>query len=167
MIHQMQHHIAFEYLLKSGYVCKNDCMKKLCLVCMVLLLTVATMAQAKQEKEVTAAVDKLRKAMVDGDRAALTDMAAEKLSYGHSSGLVEDKAAFVEKIASGKSDFVSIDLTEQTVAVSGRVAIVRHLLNAVTNDNNTPGNVKLRVLLIFQKEKGEWRLLARQAVKVA
>jgi hypothetical protein len=28
------------------------------------------------------------------------------------------------------------------------------------------GEVKLKVLLIFQKEKGAWTLLARQAVKI-
>lgn len=124
-------------------------------------------AQRKSEKAVANAVEQLRNAMVSGGRPALESIAHDKLSYGHSGGAVEDKAAFVEKIASGKSDFVSIDLSEQTISVSGKTAIVRHVLNAKTNDAGKPGEVHLRILLIFQKDGGKWKLLARQAVKLA
>jgi ketosteroid isomerase-like protein len=78
---------------------------------------------------------------------------------------VEGKAEFVEKIASGKSDFVTIDISEQTIDIIGKTAVVRHMFNATTNDGGKPGTVKLKVLLIFQKENGAWKLLARQAVK--
>ncbi|AEV97124.1 DUF4440 domain-containing protein [Niastella koreensis] len=125
------------------------------------------MAQNKEEAAVTAAIEKLKKAMIDGDKAGLTNITADQLSYGHSSGKVEDKATFVDNIVSGKSDFVTIDLTNQTIAISGDAAIVRHTLSATTNDGGNPGSVKLNILLIWQKQKGQWKLLARQAVKVA
>lgn len=124
------------------------------------------MAQNKEEAAVAAAVENLRKAMIDGDKAGLQNITAEKLSYGHSSGRVEDKATFVNNIVSGKSDFVTIKLTDQTIAVSGDAAIVRHMLSATTNDSGNPGNVTLNILLIWQKQQGKWKLLARQAVKV-
>ena len=126
----------------------------------------STMAQTKEETAVTAAVETLRKAMIDGDKAGLQNITADQLSYGHSSGKIEDKATFVDNIATGKSDFVTIDLTNQTIAVAGDAAIVRHVLTATTNDNGTAGNVKLSILLVWQKQKGQWKLLARQAVKV-
>lgn len=122
-------------------------------------------AQSKTESAVANAVEKLRIAMIDGNRNALESSVSEKLSYGHSGGHVEGKAEFVEKIVSGKSDFVTISLTEQTINVSKKIAVVRHLLNATTNDNGKPGEVHLKVLLIFQKLKGQWLLIARQAVK--
>jgi ketosteroid isomerase-like protein len=140
-------------------------MKNLLFLCILSCFCITATAQTKDVKDISAAVQKLTKAMIDGERTALQDIAADKLSYGHSGGLVEDKPAFVEHIASGKSDFVTIDISEQTIAVSGDAAIVRHLLNATTNDNNVPGTVKLRILLLWQKQKGEWKLLARQAVK--
>jgi ketosteroid isomerase-like protein len=138
------------------------------LICLIMISGIinSTMAQTKEETAVTAAVETLRKAMVDGDKAGLQKVTADQLSYGHSSGRVEDKATFVDNIASGKSDFVTIDLTNQTVAVAGDAAIVRHTLAATTNDGGTPGSVKLNILLVWQKQKGEWKLLARQAVKV-
>ena len=125
------------------------------------------MAQNKEEAAVTAAVENLRKAMIDGDKTGLQNITADQLSYGHSSGKVEDKATFVDNIATGKSDFVTIDLTNQTITISGDAAIVRHSLTATTNDNGKLGNVNLNILLIWQKQKGQWKLLARQAVKVA
>ena len=143
-------------------------MKKiLSLLIAFVLLNAPIFAQSKAEKAVTAAVENLRQAMVSGDRAALSNIATEELSYGHSSGKIEDKAAFVEAIASGKSDFVKIDLTEQTVKVVGKTAIVRHNLFAETNDaGKAPGTVKLAILTIWQKQSGKWKLLARQAVKL-
>jgi ketosteroid isomerase-like protein len=123
-------------------------------------------AQNKGEAAVTAAVESLRKAMIDGDKAGLQNITADQLSYGHSSGKVEDKASFVDNIATGKSDFVTIELTNQTISIAKDVAIVRHALAATTNDGGNPGNVKLNILLVWQKQKGSWKLLARQAVKV-
>lgn len=140
--------------------------KLLSLLLLVNLITVTVMAQSKEETAVAAAVETLRKAMVDGDKTALEKIAATELTYGHSSGKLEDKAAFVEAIASGKSDFVSIDLTEQTITVSGDVAIVRHKLAAETNDGGKPGTVKLAILTVWKKQGKEWKLLARQAVKL-
>jgi hypothetical protein len=140
-------------------------MKKYILIVMTLLCTIVSLAQSKQEQKVKAAVDKLTQAMISGNRSELESIVSDQLSYGHSSGHVDDKKSFVEKIASGKSDFVSIDLTEQVIAVSNKTAIVRHMLDAKTNDNNVPGQVHLKVLLVFEKIHGKWILLARQAVK--
>lgn len=124
-----------------------------------------TNAQSKQEKAVANAVEQLRKAMIDADKTALENLVADDLSYGHSGGHIDDKKEFVEKIVSGRSDFVTMDITEQTISISGKTAIVRHKLNATTNDGGKPGEVHLLVLLVWQKQNGHWKLLARQAVK--
>ena len=124
-------------------------------------------AQTKDEKAVADAVDLLRMAMINANKTALENLAAEKLSYGHSGGHIDDKREFIDKIVNGTSDFVSIDLTEQTISISDGVAVVRHVFNAKTNDaGKEPGEVHLRVLLVWQKQKGGWKLLARQAVKI-
>lgn len=135
-------------------------------VFMLLMTTIITQAQSKHETKVAEAIEQLRSAMISGERASLENIVADQLSYGHSGGAVENKTEFVEKIASGKSDFVSIELTEQTISISGKTAVVRHTLNAGTNDGGKPGTVKLKVLLVWQKQNGKWKLLARQAVKL-
>lgn len=135
-----------------------------------LLLIIATAVNAqtssKQEKEVADAVSALTLAMVSGDSIKLDAITDEHLMYGHSGGHVDSKKEFVHKLAGGGSDFVTIDITNQTIAVVDNTAIVHHRLDATTNDNNKPGVVKLDILLTFHKFKSGWKLLGRQAVKV-
>jgi len=132
----------------------------------ISLGSLSLQAQSADEKAVAAAIEDLRKAMIDPSKAALEGMTVKELSYGHSNGLVEDQAAFVEALTSNKSDFVTITLEDQTIKIVGNTAIVRHKLSADTNNNNTPGKVNLAILLIWQKQSGKWKLLARQAVKI-
>jgi len=129
-------------------------------------INVAVYAQSKAEKQVMAAVEKLRLAMVDADKAVLNQIVADALSYGHSSGKVENKAEFIQALTSGDSDFKTISLTPQSLQVVGKTALVRHVLTADTSDKGVSGSVKLGILLVWQKQHGQWRLLARQAVKV-
>ncbi|MBC7914018.1 MAG: nuclear transport factor 2 family protein [Pyrinomonadaceae bacterium] len=141
-------------------------MKKVYLILLCVLTTSVIHAQSKAEKQIASTVNALKQAMLDGSRSALDNLAASDLSYGHSSGKIENKSAFVESIASGKSDFVSIELSEQTIQVSGKTALVRHKLSGKTNDNGNVGSINLGVLLVFQKQGGDWKLLARQAFKL-
>lgn len=131
----------------------------------VYILSTAN-AQSKQETAVADAVQRLHKAMISADQAELEKLVSGKLSYGHSSGHVDNKREFVEKIVSGRSDFISIDMEDVSVSTSGKTAVVRHVLHARTNDNGKPGEVHLRILLVWQKQYGQWILLARQAVKI-
>jgi len=142
-------------------------MKKIILT-VILFFSFYTLlhAQSKQEKAVANAVEQLRKAMIDADSVMLDKLTSPQLSYGHSGGALDDKTVFLQKIVSGKSDFVTMEFPGQTISVSKNTAIVRHKLNAVTNDNGKPGEVHLTVLLVWQKLHGQWKLLARQAVKV-
>ncbi len=123
-------------------------------------------AQSKDEAAVENAVETLKKAMIDADKATLESLTDEALSYGHSNGKIEDKAEFVRAIVSGESDFVTINLTEQTIKIAGNAAIVRHKLAGTTNNKGKLRTAKLALLMVWQKQKGGWKLLARQAVKI-
>ncbi len=123
-------------------------------------------AQTKDEKLVAESVERLRKAMIDPDKTTLEKLTSPKLSYGHSNGLIEDRATFVQALVSAKSDFTDIKLREQTITVSGNTAIVRHFLDGTTNDGGRAGTVKLAVLLVWNQKGTSWQLLARQAVKI-
>jgi ketosteroid isomerase-like protein len=141
-------------------------MKKLALLVLLITSGIIVSAQSKDEKQVADAVQQLRKAMVDGDSVTLTKLTFPTLTYGHSGGHIDTQEEFVHKLASGSSDFVTIDLSEQTITIHGKTAIVRHTLIAATNDGGKPATVKLHVLLVWEKEKKGWKLLARQAVKL-
>lgn len=138
-------------------------MRKIILSSQFLLLScLVAIAQGQDEQQLTARVEQLREALLSGNRAALEELTAPELSYGHSSGTLEDKAAFVEALASGKSDFTKVEFSNQTIKVSGNTAWVRHEQRGEANG----APVNIGVLLVWQKQKGKWVLLARQAYKL-
>lgn len=118
-----------------------------------------------EQAGVEAAVQALRTLMIEPDRARLEALACETLSYGHSNGWVETRDEFVANLLSGASDFVSIALSKQTVQIYGDTAIVRHDLDAHTNDGGKPAQVALHVMLVWLHRDGGWRLAARQAAR--
>ena len=121
---------------------------------------------ADESSAVAAASEKLRVAMIDPTRENMNPMVADELSYGHSGGKVDTKASFIADLLSGASDFVAIAITDQTVkVVDGGVAIVRHTLLADTNDGGKPGKVTIKILAVWQKQGGQWKLIARQAIR--
>ena len=125
------------------------------------------LAESTDEAAVADAVATLTKAMLAADRAKLDSLVSDKLSYGHSSGRIEDKKDFVEVIASKKTVYKSIELSKQTVSVAGNNAIVRHAWESESGTGDGKWNVsKIGVLQVWQKEAGGWKLLARQAFKV-
>ena len=136
-------------------------------VALLLLTSIVTFAQSTDEKAVGEAVEKLKRAIVDVDEAVLNKLTSPMLSYGHSNGLLEDKKEFIRAITSGESHFTRLDISEQTVTISGDLAIVRHKLAGDTaNKGKDPGQVKLGVLYAWQKVKGNWLLMGRQAYKL-
>ncbi len=139
--------------------------KGIYLIIAVLVLNTAQ-AQSKDSLQVAKAVNKLTELMVNPDKAALEALVSDQVSYGHSSGKLEGRTSFIESLTSGSSDFVKINLTDQTIQLFGKTAIVRNKLFANTNDGGKPGEVKLALVLVWQKQQKAWKLIARQAVKL-
>ena len=117
------------------------------------------------EIEVANAVESLRKLMVTPVKSELEAIVAAELHYGHSDGEVEDKVTFIETLISKKSDFLSITLFGQTINVYDGTAVVRHILQAQTNDGQILRNIQLMVLSIWHNQNGSWKIVARQSVK--
>jgi len=123
-------------------------------------------AKSKDEIAVAARVESLRQAMIDADGTKLKDLTSAGLSYGHSGGLVQNQATFIEKIVKGESVFVTIEFQNQTIEIVGDNAIVRHNLLAHTKDGGIDKDIKIGIMLVWQKQKSKWFLIARQAYKL-
>ena len=130
-----------------------------------LSVTVAT-AQSVEETQVADAVTALNKATVDADKNMLESLTAEGLSYGHSGGKVENKTQFITALVSGTVDFISIDITDQKITVAGKNAIVRNMYAAKLTNEGKSVELKIGTLMVWQKIKGKWKLLARQGYKL-
>ncbi len=123
-------------------------------------------AQSSDEAAVAQAVEKLRTAMLAADRGQLDALTAPQLSYGHSGGVVEDKARFIDVVAGKRTVYKSITQSDQSVSMAGDNAIVRHVLATETESGGNPGSARVGVMQVWQKQGGQWRLLARQAFRI-
>ncbi len=142
-------------------------MKKIFLL--LFLITTGIMVKAQNSKDsadVAAAVEKLRAAMVSGNKADLESVLSKDLYYTHSNGHVQTRADFVDGITTKKSDFVKIDLVEASVGIVGQTGIARHVLVADTNDGGVPRHIFLGIVMVWKKEKSEWKLISRSAFHV-
>jgi ketosteroid isomerase-like protein len=134
----------------------------------VALLSAApmVMAQSGDEAAVAQAVEAFRNAMLKADRSQFEALTAKQLSYGHSAGRIENKAEFIDAATSGRSTWKFITLTDQTTQIVGDTAIVRHTLTGETERDGKANPVKIGVLMVWHKQDGGWKLLARQAVRL-
>jgi ketosteroid isomerase-like protein len=126
----------------------------------------ASYAQGGDEAAVNQAIDDLRKAMLAGDQAGLEALVADQLSYGHSGGVIESKAQFVNVVVSKKTIYKSITLSEPSVTLVGNNAIARHIFSAEFEADGKPGTARVGVLQVWTKQDGRWKLLARQAFRL-
>jgi ketosteroid isomerase-like protein len=131
------------------------------------LESTSSFAESAEEAAVDKAVETLRKALLEKDRAQLEQLTAAQLSYGHSSGRVETKSQFVSGYVTSKATYKWITFPELTIAVVGDTAIARHLYEFESETDGKTANVKIGALQVWQKQNGDWKLLARQGFKLA
>lgn len=145
-------------------------MKKYLIVFVLVLISFSNYAQtksvSKEETAVANRVESFRKALIDPTESNLKALTSKDLSYGHSSGVLEDQKVFIKKLLSGGSDFVTIEFQNQSIKIVGDVAIVRHNLAAHTKDSGVEKDIKIGNVLVWQKQKGKWVIVARQAFKL-
>lgn len=116
--------------------------------------------------EVAFAVKTLNNNLVNPEKTALQHITAEGLTYGHSSGLIQNREEFIDDLINGPFNFIAINTSDQNIHFSGNVAIVRHILMAKGVNKEGELDVKIGVILVFQKQNREVKLLARQAYRL-
>jgi hypothetical protein len=131
------------------------------------LLHRPSLAQSGDEAGVNQAAEELTQAMLKADKAKLEELLSDKLSYGHSGGVIENKAQFIDVVAGKKTIYKAITVTEPSTSVVGDNAIVRHKLVVEFETDGKPGTSRIGALQVWHKEGGRWKLLARQAFRLA
>ncbi|WP_166336667.1 nuclear transport factor 2 family protein [Sphingobacterium chungjuense] len=119
------------------------------------------------ETEVAKVMEHFRLALLKPESDALRRLTHPYLTYGHSSGLIEDQEEFIHSLTSGKFRFQSLQFQDADIRIIGSTAIVRHIMAGISNDRDKPpGTIHLHVVLVWQKNQGSIQLLMRQAVKL-
>lgn len=142
-------------------------MKKIVLfIAFIMLASTSIIAQSKTEQIIADAVNSLHNNVVNPNREQLDKLVSADLSYGHSAGKVENKEQFIDFLFNGPFKFTSINVSDQTIKISGKNAIVRHIFIGKATNNGVPTDIRIGNLMVWRKEGGQWKLLARQAFRI-
>jgi ketosteroid isomerase-like protein len=133
-----------------------------------LLGVPSALAGSADEEAVAKSVEAFRMAQIAADAKAFDALCALELSYSHSDGRVEDKAAFIANATNGKSKFLSLAYKDPQIRVVGPAAIVR--FHWVGESESVPEGKKsatnLHILMNWQKQGADWKLLSRASTKL-
>ncbi len=125
------------------------------------------LAETGDEAAVKQNVEALREALLKADKAQLERLTADQLSYGHSDGRVQNKAEFINGVMTRKATVKSLTFPDLKIEVAGDAAIARHLYESESEMDGKTNNIRIGTLEVWQKQGGNWKLLARQAYKLA
>ena len=125
-----------------------------------------SVAFAADDPALSQAVEELRKAILSADKAKLTALTADELTYGHSDGRVQDKAVFIDGVVTRKATVKSLEFSELKSFVAGDAGVTRHHYVADNEQDGKTTHIDIGVLAVWQKQGGSWKLLARQAYKL-
>lgn len=116
-------------------------------------------------KDVEQAVDHLTQAMLKKNIPELNKLTADNLTYGHSSGTIQNKKEFIADIETGKSAFKTLEMQKQTITLSGDTALVRNHFSAQALKGTEVVPTEIENFQIWQKQNGQWLLIGRQAFR--
>lgn len=103
------------------------------------------------------------KAMVAADTATLDEIMHEELTYMHSTGGADTKASYIEGVGSGAFDYKKVDADDRTIKIHGDIAMVFYHMKADVVIRGNPRFLDNRVLSVYVREGGAWKLLAVQS----
>jgi len=129
-------------------------------------LAAISAADAAEEEAVTKAVEALRQAVFAQDKAKVEALVHDQLTYGHSGAVVQNKAEMVNGVMTRKAKMKSLEYPELKVAVAGNAAWARHLYLSESELDGKATHTKIGILEVWQKDGGNWKLLARQGYKL-
>ncbi|WP_421824278.1 nuclear transport factor 2 family protein [Flagellimonas oceanensis] len=149
-------------------------MKKMFLPLLLLSIGISVSSCTSSETEgnlnkeiVLGTLEQFDNAIITRDAGVLSSIASQELTYGHSSGNIQDREEFIDDVVNGTFEFLTISNEDQSVHISGNVAIVRHILSADALNNGIAAQVHIGVVMVFKlDENGHIVLLARQAYKL-
>jgi ketosteroid isomerase-like protein len=124
------------------------------------------LADTEDEAAVKKAVEELKTAWLNQDKAKLEALTLPQLSYSHSDAHIEDQAKFIQGVMGRKATVKSLEFPDMTVQVVGNTAIVRHLWVSQTELDGKVTDTKIGVMAVWLKHDGGWKLLARASYRL-
>ena len=133
-----------------------------------LISVVAANAQGKDEKELTEKTYLLSHTIFGTkDSVTLEKLLAKTVTYGHSHGNLQTREEVIKGVVHNQSKYTDTAVSGIKIFIEDKTAIVRYLFKA--KENKKDGSVTdldFTMILVWIKEKSQWKLMGRQAVSL-
>jgi hypothetical protein len=150
-------------LLAETLNLSDKTMKKIVCILFSTLILSAAATSPKAEKEVLAAMDAYKEAMIHKDGAALDKLLSNDLTYTHSGGQLETKPDVIKSITTGKTIIEALYFSDTTVRLYGNIALVKGKVDLYHSKTNI---VHMNVLHVWINGPHGWQMVARQATRL-
>jgi hypothetical protein len=131
------------------------------------LLTALPALAGADEDAIAKNLETFRAAQAAGKTDPIAPLCMDELSYSHSSAKIDTKASLLDGIAKANYKWTTLEYKDPSIKVVGPAAIVRFTFvgeQEFTDGKKTPQN--LHILMNWQKQGSDWKLLSRAATKL-
>jgi ketosteroid isomerase-like protein len=132
---------------------------------LVCLLGAACVAAA-EDAAVIQAEQGWAKAVLARDIAGLEKIYTADLIYAHSTGNVETRQMYLDRLKGGKQRYDDIQFEKTIVKAYGDAAVVHSFARMIGKNDSGPFNDHLMIIHLWVKQGGAWKLAAHQTTKI-
>ncbi len=107
-------------------------------------------------------------AMLANDNTALGALLDPRLQFHHATGAVDDKAAYMAKMAAGRIEYVGIAWSEdKVIALSEGSAVLTGRMNTEVRVEGVEKALVNRVTAVWSLNDGVWQMVVFQSTPMA
>ena len=143
-------------------------MKKIFFAILVIVTLKATAqtGSSPEQMQVMMKMLSLKNSLIAKDSVTLSGLLADDVTYGHTNGIIQTKAQLIRSVVSGEQDYKSIDPSDMKIRVYENTGVVTMNSKVIMNYQNKPLEMNMFVTLVWIKNNNDWKLVARQSVKL-
>jgi ketosteroid isomerase-like protein len=131
-----------------------------------VFLCLAMFGATPDEQQVLDADKAWAAAVVAKDFAKLDGMLTPNLIYAHSTGIIDDKAAYLGKMKAGKQTYKGIEFGTMAVRMHGATAITHGTLRMHGVNAAGPFDDRVMTIHMWVKSGVSWKLAGHQTTKL-
>ncbi len=132
----------------------------------VVVCLAARSSAASAEEEIRRAEKAWAAAVMRVDAQALEKILDDQLIYAHSTGVIESKAQYLDRLRRRAQKYDLIEHQQITVRLHGDAAVAHSQVRMKGVSDQVPFDNRLMMLHLWVKHGGQWWLAAHQTTRL-
>lgn len=115
--------------------------------------------------DVRKAVDSFITAVQKNDVATVSRYLADDIVYTHSTGIVETRKEYLDKLKSGAQKYAGIELINPKIRVYGNTGVINSQVRMHGATKGVPFDNTLFLTHVWVKQGNDWKLVSHQTTR--